>query len=125
LGNIKQELAYNGEALLQRDNVFNPGGARLKNEFWKIASLSGDLRWVDDPDLLNLIAQAYFDIEVAADWDRRLTDSLTGPAITITLNFHDGSPPKLVPEFLDPFMRKAFNVAGNSVAKARAKLTDF
>lgn len=122
IGNIRQELAYNKQALTERaDQPFDAGGNRLKTEFWKIAGLSGDLRWLDDPDLLSSIAQAYFDVDVAAEWERRLIDVITGPALTITMNFGDGSR-KAVSEFVDPFMRKAAKRAAGSVDLAISKL---
>jgi uncharacterized membrane protein YgaE (UPF0421/DUF939 family) len=61
----------------------------LKSEFWKIAGLSGDLKWIDDAALLNSISQAYFDIGVVAGWEVRLTDAAIGPGSALTMNFAD------------------------------------
>jgi len=120
---IKQELLFDMNGLKSRDGPFDASN-RLKSEFWKISGLSGDLRWIDSPDLLNSISQAYFDVDIAADWERRALDTMTGPALTLTLTLGDGSH-KSVLEFLDPFVRRSYKTASASVSEALDKLKDY
>jgi hypothetical protein len=123
LGYIKEELSYDLKALESRDGAFNAQASRLKSEFWKISGLSGDLRWIDDPGLLSSISQAYFDVDIAADWERRQIDAMTGPGLTISMNFADGTH-KSILEFIDPFMRNSYKSAKASIGAALQKLKD-
>jgi len=33
--------------------------------------LSGDLKWIDDVELLNLVADAYFNVDNVRNWEAR------------------------------------------------------
>jgi hypothetical protein len=60
---IKDELSYDLAALKGRNgDIAKIQQQPLKSDFWRIAGLSGDLKWIDDVDTLNLIAQAYFNV---------------------------------------------------------------
>ena len=60
---IKAELSYDLDAIKIKRGAgavldFAIQKTPLKSDFWKIAGLSGDLKWIDDVELLNLIADA-------------------------------------------------------------------
>ncbi len=121
LGFIRDELSYDLLALNNRDGIFDASKQQFKSEFWKIAGLSGDLKWVDDAQLLNTISQAYFDIGISAAWESRLTDAAFGPGSAITLTFSDGKRVQLA-EFLSPFTMNSYKTAKASVSAAIDKL---
>lgn len=88
---IKDELSYNLAALKARDGSIDVIGKNpLKSDFWKISGLSGDLKWIEDVELLNLIAQAYFEIENDSALEARYIDASIGTGSTITLTFSNG-----------------------------------
>jgi len=70
---IKAELSYDLDAIKVKRGAgavldFAIQKTPLKSDFWKIAGLSGDLKWIDDVELLNLIAEAYFNVDNVRSW---------------------------------------------------------
>ncbi|MBI5476255.1 MAG: hypothetical protein HY964_05905 [Ignavibacteriales bacterium] len=56
---IKNELDYNLTALVKiDDNIFSTYNY-LRIESWKSFSDGGEIKWIDDPELLNIISTAY------------------------------------------------------------------
>ncbi len=52
----------------------------------KIAGLSGDLKWIDDVELLNLVADAYFNVDNVRNWEARFLDATFGTGLVMTVN---------------------------------------
>lgn len=65
---FRQELEFNKYALAERQSEEDGAKKRvvvlppLKNELWKALSDGGELQWIRDLDLLNVIATAYHNI---------------------------------------------------------------
>jgi hypothetical protein len=91
LGFIKSELSYDLSSLKVRDGSIPSIEAHpLKSDYWRISGLSGELRWVDAPELLNLIAQAYFEIENNAAWETRYVEASIGAGSALILTLGNG-----------------------------------
>jgi hypothetical protein len=120
LGFIRDELSYNLAALNSREEVFDANKAQFKSEFWKIAGLSGDLKWIDDAPLLNTISQAYFDLGISAAWETRYIDAAFGPSTGKFLPLESGL--MALPNFIAPFVTKSYKAAKVSVSAALDRL---
>ncbi len=85
---IRDELAHNGERLAQRhhDPTVLPVDP-FKNALWRALSDSGEIRWIDDPSLLNEIASAYHYIGVVAAIEDKCYQALRG----FDLTYGDGT----------------------------------
>jgi hypothetical protein len=93
---LKTELTYNRDTLRARGSDSNQALARiqdtpLKNEFWKIVSGSGDLRWIGDYSLLYKIADAYFYLAQTMYWEHQMLEATTSVGIAMTVNRPDGT----------------------------------
>ena len=90
---VKEELSYNFKAVSSRDgNVAIIQKSPLKSDFWRIAGLSGDLKWIDNVDQLNAIARAYFSIDQSVAWETRYIDATIGATSTINMKVGDAAP---------------------------------
>jgi hypothetical protein len=119
---IKDELSYDLVALrLRNGDIAKIQQQPLKSDFWKIAGLSGDLKWIDDIDTLNLIAQAYFNIDQIVVWEGRYVDATIGMTSTINLTINSGSQMALK-QFVLTLMNPSYASVKSAVAAALQKL---
>jgi hypothetical protein len=122
LGFIKSELSYDLSTLKARDGTIPPMELHpLKSDYWRISGLSGDLRWVEDADLLNLIAQAYFEIESNAAWETRYVEATMGTGAAMMLTFGNGQQVK--PQmFVYGMLQQSYASAVTSIDAALKRL---
>jgi hypothetical protein len=119
---IKDELAYDLASLKNRDGSINLIQLHpLKSDYWRIAGLSGDLKWIEDAELLNAIAQAYFEIENNSAWESRYVEASIGTGSTITLTFGNGQ--QLRPQaFLSSMLSQSYASAKSAIEAALKRL---
>jgi hypothetical protein len=122
LGFIKDELAYDLSSLKGRDGSVNLIQLHpLKSDYWRIAGLSGDLKWIENVELLNAIAQAYFEIENNSAWEQRYVEASIGTGSTITLNFSNGQ--SLRPQaFVSSMLSQSYASATSAIEAALKRL---
>ncbi|SHN86905.1 hypothetical protein [Bradyrhizobium erythrophlei] len=119
---IKDELSYDLAALQARDGSIGKIQQQpLKSDFWRIAGLSGDLKWVDDLDALNLIAQAYFGIDQSSAWEVRYLDATLGVTSTISMTVN-GGPQVPLKQFMLTLMVPGYATAQSAINSALKKL---
>jgi hypothetical protein len=119
---IKDELSYDLDALKSRNGSIGKIQQQpLKSDFWKIAGLSGDLRWVDDIDTLNSIAQAYFSVDQMISWEMRYADAIMGVTATMNMTINNG-PAIPLKEFMLSLMNPGYATAQTTVGAALKKL---
>jgi len=122
---IKAELSYDLDAIKVKRGAgtvldFAIQKTPLKSEFWKIAGLSGDLKWIDDVELLNLVADAYFNVDNVRSWEARFLDATFGTGLVMTVNVGGQSMP--MRDFVKNFVRDTYAPAAITVEAALAKL---
>ena len=122
---VKAELSYDLDAIKVKRGAgavldFAIQKTPLKSDFWKIAGLSGDLKWIDDVELLNLIAEAYFNVDNVRSWETRFLDATFGTGLVMTVNVGGQSMP--MRDFVTNFVRDTYAPAANAVEVALAKL---
>ena len=95
LGRVPDQMA---ESYRQNRNQVPPTGDRLTDILWRSLSLSGELRWIEDLGLLQLIASAYDLLAVEIELEKRWSDAravagagkvVTEDSIANTLKIHD------------------------------------
>jgi hypothetical protein len=119
---IKDELSYDLAALKARDgNIDKIQQQPLKSDFWRIAGLSGDLKWIDDIGTLNLIAQAYFNIDQSVTWEVRYLDATLGMTSTLSMTIN-GVPQIPLKQFMLSLMSPGYATAQTAVSAALEKL---
>jgi hypothetical protein len=119
---IKDELSYDLAALKGRNgDIASIQHQPLKSDFWRIAGLSGDLKWIDDIDTLNLISQAYFNIDQIVPWEVRYLDATIGVTSTISMTLSNG-PQMPLKQFVLTLMNPSYASAQSAVAAALQKL---
>jgi hypothetical protein len=119
---IKDELSYDLAVLKRRNgDIARIQHEPLKSDFWRIAGLSGDLKWIDDIDTLNLIAQAYFSIDQVVPWEVRYLDATIGITSTISITQSSG-PQTPLKQFVLTLMTPGYASAQSAVAAALQKL---
>ena len=90
---LKMRVAANQNSQLntiyhtQYDPIYN---SPLKSEFWRIISTSGDMKVLNDLDVVYALSQAYENIAYTDYWEHRLIDVLNSSGIAITVNTPDG-----------------------------------
>ena len=82
--------------------------------------MSGDLKWIDDIDTLNLIAQAYFNVDQIAAWEVRYLDATLGIMSTIGMTVN-GSPQLPLKQFMITLLNPSHTSAQSAVAAALQK----
>jgi hypothetical protein len=122
---IKAELSYDLDAIKVKRGAgtvldFAIQKTPLKSDFWKIAGLSGDLKWIDDIELLNLVADAYFNVDNVRTWETRFLDATFGTGLVMTVNVGGQSMP--MRDFVTNFVRDTYAPATSAVEAALAKL---
>ena len=90
------ELTYNRDALQARGPDHHQSLAQihatpLKNDFWKMLSASGDIRWISDYDLLYKLSNAYFRLENTMYWEHQFLEAATSTGIAMTVKMSDGT----------------------------------
>lgn len=119
---IKDELSYDLTALKGRTgDITKIQQQPLRSDFWRIAGLSGDLKWIDDIDTLNSIAQAYFNVDQIVSWEARYVDATMGMTSTISMTVNNG-PQIPLKQFVLSLMNPAYSSAQSAVAAALQKL---
>ena len=119
---IKEELNYNLEVIKSRDgNMGNIPAQPLKSDFWRITGLSGDLKWIDDIEMLNSVAQAYFDIGQLEAWETRFLDANLGITSTLSLNLNNGQQMPLK-QYIASTMGPRYDKAKLAIEKALGRL---
>ena len=83
--------------------------------------MSGDLKWIDDIDTLNLIAQAYFNVDQIAAWEVRYLDATLGIMSTIGMTVN-GSPQLPLKQFMITLLNPSHTSAQSAVAAALQKI---
>lgn len=85
LNQVKRELESNRQGLADRLPI-EDGVARrvvpvdrLKDELWNALSDGGELQWIDDLDLLDCIATAYYNIRLIIYLEEKYVDHLFFP----------------------------------------------
>jgi hypothetical protein len=86
----------------------------------KIAGLSGDLKWIDDVELLILVADAYFNVDNVRNWEARFLDATFGTGLVMSVNV--GGPSMPMRDFVTNFVRDTYAPAAITVEAALAKL---
>jgi hypothetical protein len=97
----KTELEYNQQTLHARiadatqaaDHIRT---APLKNEFWKMLSASGDVRWISNYELLYKISNAYFRLENTMYWEHQFLEAATSTGIAMMVTMSNGTSMPLV-----------------------------
>jgi uncharacterized membrane protein len=122
---IKAELSYDLDAIKVKRGAstvldFAVQKTPLKSDFWKIAGLSGDLKWIDDVELLDLIAQAYFNIDNVHSWEIRFLDATFGMGLVMTVNVGGQTMP--MRDFVTNFLKDTYPPAVGAIEAALAKL---
>ncbi|MBA4420221.1 MAG: hypothetical protein C0391_03655 [Anaerolinea sp.] len=86
---LKKELEYNHSALLERQSekdgelqreVFVN---RLKDELWNAFSDGGELQWINDLQLLDVLSTAYYYIRIIIFLEEKYFDSVHYPGLRI------------------------------------------
>lgn len=85
---IQEELAYNQQRISERirDKSKLPL-APLKMNLWKAMSDSGEIRWIENPSMLDGIASAYYFIGIVTSLEDKLYQVLRG----INVQYADGT----------------------------------
>jgi uncharacterized membrane protein YccC len=95
---LREELGRIPEQMLHRQPRDYAPTDRLVDVFWRSLSSSGELRWIEDLELLRSIATAYDLVAVEADLERRWQQArsvgppgtvVTEPSIANDLRAHD------------------------------------
>jgi hypothetical protein len=82
LGLVKSELVYNHSALLQRQPNNEKGihrqvfVNRLKDELWNAFSDGGELQWLKDVQLLDILSTAYYYIRITVFLEDKYFDAI-------------------------------------------------
>jgi hypothetical protein len=89
---LRDELGRIPKQMGERQNRAYPPGDRLVDVMWRSLSSSGELRWIEDLELLRLIATAYDLVAVEVDLEKRwlearsLTSTGTAPSQQVLSN---------------------------------------
>ncbi|MDP1678283.1 MAG: hypothetical protein Q8L88_15605 [Bacteroidota bacterium] len=91
---IQNELLFNNDRLVERQP--NEQNAErivttetLKDELWNSLSDGGELRYINDPELLDLISKAYYYIRIIKYLEDKYFESIHFPGLMVK----QGSPP--------------------------------
>lgn len=84
----------------------------LKAEAWRALSASGELRWIDAPDLLARIARAYHRIDTTTELERVWLDATADPAWLMSTH-----PP--LPDFLGAMRQNVADQDQHTIASIR------
>jgi hypothetical protein len=122
---IKAELSYDLDAIKVKRGSgtvldFAIQKTPLKSDVWKIAGLSGDLKSIDDVELLDLVAQAYFNVDNVHTWEIRFLDATFGTGLVMTVNV--GSQTMPMRDFVTNFLKETYPPAIGAIEAALAKL---
>lgn len=113
---IRSELAMNRDDLEEKTKNIQTGGKRevhvntLREEMWSAFSDGGELHYINDPELLALIAGAYYEIRTTIHLERRFMEAIHFPGMTIK---RDKYPQDYYLEYLtatDPSVLKAIDM---------------
>jgi hypothetical protein len=119
---IKDELSYDLTSLKARTGDISMIQQQpLRSDFWRIAGLSGDLKWIDNIDTLNSIAKAYFNIDQVVSWEARYLDATMGMTSTIRMTINNG-PQIPLNQYVLSLMSPSYLSAQTAVADALQKL---
>ena len=85
---IRDELVYNSNRLAERlNNKVSLPLLPFKNDLWRALSDSGEIRWIDNPPILNKIASAYYYIGVVSAIEDKCYQAIRG----INPRYEDGT----------------------------------
>ncbi len=84
---LKEELLLNQEYLIDliREQEGKPKItilAGMKNVLWLAFSDSGELQWIDNPSLINVISNAYYHINALIEFERRYSEPSFNMSVT-------------------------------------------
>jgi len=114
---IRSELAVNRNDLKERTKNIQTGGKRevhvntLHDEMWEAFSDGGELHYINDPELLALIAGAYYEIQTIIHLERSFMEAIHFPGMKIK---QDKYPQDYYLEYLsatDPVCLEAIDIA--------------
>jgi len=85
---IRDELAYDSNRLAERlKSTTTLPLLPFKNDLWRALSDSGEIRWIDNPPVLNEIASAYYYVGVVAAIEDKCYQAIRG----INPRYDDGT----------------------------------
>ena len=109
---IRDKLVYNSNRLTERinDKTSLPLFP-FKNDLWRALSDSGEIRWIDNPPILNKIASAYYYIGVVSAIEDKCYQAIRG----INPRYNDGT---FASQHLLEDARKLDIVSGVTISEA-------
>ncbi len=120
---IRRELSYDLEAVRARRKAADLNTAfiqiyrkPLKIDFWHSISSTGDLKFLNDFDLLYKVADAYFSVNATMGWEEKLANVITTASRAVTMNGADGKSVSL--------MEVVFSLASQSYPGAEAAIVE-
>jgi len=120
---IRRELSYNLEAVRARRQVTDLNNAfvqiyqrPLKIDFWRSISSTGDLKFLNDFDLLYKVADAYFGVNATMGWEEKLANVISTASRAVTMTGTDGKSISL--------MEVVFSLASQSYSGTEAALVE-
>lgn len=119
---INIELEFNLLALKQRQPDKEDGNRKvfansLKEELWKAFSDGGELHYIDDPQLLDIIATAYYNIRIVIYLEKKYFEATHFPGIQIQQT-------KYPKDYILEYLTQLDSDALKSIDNAMTKITD-
>ena len=120
---IRRELSYDLEAVKARRQTADLNTAfvqiyqkPLKSDFWHSISSTGDLKFLNDFDLLYKVADAYSSVNATMGWEERLANVISTASRAVTMTGADGKSISL--------MEVVFSLASQSYSGTEAALVE-
>ncbi|MGO8976394.1 MAG: hypothetical protein ACLQNV_23075 [Steroidobacteraceae bacterium] len=120
---IRRELSYDLEAIRARRQTADLNTAfiqiyqkPLKIDFWRSISTTGDLKFLNDFDLLYKVADAYFSVNATMGWEEKLANVISTASRAVTMTGPDGKSTSLV--------EVVFSLASQSYSGTEAALVE-
>jgi hypothetical protein len=120
---LRRELSYDLEAIRARRQAADLNAAfvqiyqkPLKIDFWHSISSTGDLKFLNDFDLLYKVADAYFGVNATMGWEEKLANVISTASRAVTVAGADGKSVSLV--------EVVFGLASQSYSGTEAALVE-